>query len=932
MFERCAPVTPLSALLAICTLAGLYAAHGLRERRSSLWAFRITLSFGFAAAAALHLVQSDVWIGASVFCVCLGMLTIHLFHTTSRQWLGTWLLSLLAISLVALTGWAMQALGWWSLEVYMKISLSAMSLLVGGALIYATSFVPSRHLLFQVAAVVMCAALADVVVFAAFDRIGLIDRDLRLLMVTLGVLVGSWYLDLSRFSKIGTLSQRRAFDSLLGTLETLAAASDVRLSNEQLLSLSTLAATTTEAADVGVGSMDSWKRLLEAAVILVPGAEGGSIRIRDDNGEFCFTAQQGFSDHLLGLRVSARQASDWHGDLLEWHKGQARTVGRPFDTHTALDADPQFSPTETKRIRANLYFPVVVDGEVMAEINLDSFSDVDAFNGDSLLAAKQFAVQIAALVKAQRERAKLTARLREFEMLELMTSALHDAHTPQHVAAAVVKETTRLLNAPNVAMLLINAELTSLQLSSGVGLYQHHIGFELPWGHGLSWRAIQARETLESRDVDNDPRAVQLTPSPRRVPLEQLTVPLIDSGGGTLGTLLISRELQQGFTILDKRLTEVIGRVAAGTLERVQVTRDLHAQIKQSQNLLSLAQLLEGNDEQSLLTALERVRLLGKADAAVITEVKDGLIKTRLHSGTFNAALAQGLESGMSLAQSKTITLGRHSFQITRDGPAALQPLMQTFAITAAFAVIINDTHSLVLYRDTGDGWSASERQMLEAAARMLGALVGRLERVKTLENGYASALKTIGLALEMRDLETANHTERVARLAEAVAERLCVPTAERLAIRWGAYLHDIGKFGVPDAILQKPARLLEHEMAVVRQHPQLGYDLVRDLPFLPSAARDIVLYHHERWDGGGYPSGLAGEAIPLSARIFAVCDVFDALRSKRVYKAALSLEQSLLELHREAERGHLEPRLVQALEEVVQNDPQQLEGVLYPA
>ena len=924
-------VTLLSALLAICTMAGLYAAHGMRDQRPAFWAFRSLVSLGFAASVALHLVRSDTWIGASVFYVCLGMLTIHFFHATSRQWMGTGLLSLLSASLVALLGWLMYTLGLWPLQTVVNMSLTVLSLLLGGALIYATLLIPSRHSLFRMVAVMMCAVLADIVVFAAFGRVELIDRDLRLIMLTIGVLVGSWYLDLGSFSKIGTASQRRAFDSLLGTLETLAATTDIRLSNDQMLSLSTFTDTTTEAAEARVGSSESWKRLLDAAVILVPGAEGGSIRIRDGDGDFTYVAQHGFSNSLLGLRVSAQQASNWHGDLLEWHSGRARTAKRPFDTREPLDANPQFYSTETKRIRANLYFPIVVDGEVMAEINLDSFSSDSAFSDESVVAAKQFAVQIAALVKAQRERAKLAARLREFEMLELITSALHDAHTPETVAASVVSETVRLMNAPNVAMLLMNTPLTSLRLSSGLGLFANHVGVELPWGHGLSWSAIQARETLESRDVDNDPRAVQLTASTSSTPLEQLTVPLLDSSGGALGTLLVSRELQLGFTQLEKRLIEVIGRVAAGTLERVQVTRDLQLQVEESQSLLSLAQLLEDNDEQSLLTALERVRMLGKADAAVITDASNGFVTTRVYCGAFTEALRQGLEVGMSLAKAASLTMDRRSFQVTTERPPELRSLLKQLGITAAFAVVLDNFNSVVLYRFTGGGWSAAERQMLEASARMLGALVSRLGRLKTLENGYASALKTIGLALEMRDLETANHTERVALLSEAVGEQLGLAAAERLALRWGAYLHDIGKFGVPDAILQKPARLSEAEMVLVREHPRLGFDLVRDLPFLPSAARDIVLYHHERWDGGGYPTGLAGDAIPLPARIFAVCDVFDALRSKRIYKDALSLDASLLELHREVERGHLELRLVTALEEVIQRSPQRLELPLYP-
>ena len=902
----------------------LYAAHRWR-----VWAFRVLLCSAFAASVSAHMLSTRVWFGSSLFYVALSLLTIDFFHGEFRRWLGTWRLALLAVSAVAATAWGLSAVKLLPLEVVVGMALSTLSLLMAGGLIYATQLIPNRNPLLKMAIAAMCAALADIAVFTVFGRGDQIDSGLRLALLTIVVLSGTWFLDISSFSKVVTVSQRRAFDSLLGTLETLAATSDVRLTSEQMLSLSTLTTTTSEAAGIGVDSSEGWKRLLDAAVILVPGAEGGSIRVRDDNGEFCFVAQHGFSDELLGLRVSAQQASDWHGDLLGWHGGRARTVKRPFETHAPLDADPMFYSAQTKRIRANLHFPVVVDAQVMAEINLDSFSAIDAFNDESVTAARQFAVQIAALVKAQRERGKLTARLREFEMLELITSALHDAHTPAIVAASVVSETMRLVNTPNVAMLLINPELTSLRVSSGVGLFEERVGQELPWGHGLSWSAIQARETLLSRKPDND-HALLMSSS--QVPLEQLAVPLFDSSGGPLGALLVSRELQLGFTQLDKRLIEVIGRVAAGTLERVQATQNLRFQVTESQNLLGLAQLLEGNDEQSLLTTLERVRVLAKADAAIITDNTDGRISTRLHTGAATESLRQGLEAGMSLSYAQSITLSRPSFQVTRDQTPELRTLLQRYGITAAFVVVISEVNSLVLYRFSNDGWSAAERQTLEAAARMLGALIGRLGRLKTLEGAYASALKTIGLALEMRDLETANHTERVAVLSEAVAEQLRVPAAERLAIRWGAYLHDIGKFGVPDAILQKTVQLSEPETAVMREHPQLGFLLVRDLAFLPDAARDIVRYHHERWDGRGYPAGLAGEMIPLSARIFAVCDVFDALRSKRVYKAALSLEQSLLELRREAMDGHLELRLVEALEAVIRGNPQRLEGALYPA
>ncbi|HYW06384.1 MAG TPA: HD-GYP domain-containing protein, partial [Longimicrobium sp.] len=116
-------------------------------------------------------------------------------------------------------------------------------------------------------------------------------------------------------------------------------------------------------------------------------------------------------------------------------------------------------------------------------------------------------------------------------------------------------------------------------------------------------------------------------------------------------------------------------------------------------------------------------------------------------------------------------------------------------------------------------------------------------------------------------------------------------------ALRWGAYLHDVGKIAVPDGILRKPGKLDAAEMEQMRRHPAIGLEFGERIGFLPRGALDVILHHHERWDGGGYPAGLAGEAIPVLARIFAVCDVFDALVSERPYKRAWTRAEALAEI-----------------------------------
>ncbi|PTA66798.1 HD domain-containing phosphohydrolase [Deinococcus arcticus] len=185
-----------------------------------------------------------------------------------------------------------------------------------------------------------------------------------------------------------------------------------------------------------------------------------------------------------------------------------------------------------------------------------------------------------------------------------------------------------------------------------------------------------------------------------------------------------------------------------------------------------------------------------------------------------------------------------------------------------------------------------------EALAAMLASVGTRvMERSAHLSDLRATldaALNMLGVALEARDLETQGHTQRVRDLAARMGQALDLPEAQLTALRHGATLHDIGKLSVPDTILLKPGRLTPEERLIMEQHAPLGAELVARIPFLHPQAHGVVRYHHERWDGQGYPDRLAGEQIPLLARVFALCDVYDALTSVRPYKGAMGHEQAM--------------------------------------
>ena len=216
--------------------------------------------------------------------------------------------------------------------------------------------------------------------------------------------------------------------------------------------------------------------------------------------------------------------------------------------------------------------------------------------------------------------------------------------------------------------------------------------------------------------------------------------------------------------------------------------------------------------------------------------------------------------------------------------------------------------------------WQAvtpAARRAVQAVALRLGHVLERDRLLSELRRSLEGGFLGLGIALEARDLETAGHTERVVQLAEQLGDVLELPAATRQALRQGAYLHDIGKLAVPDQILLKPGSLDADEWAVMKSHSVRGFDIARSMAGLGDAPLQIIRYHHERWDGHGYPDGLRGGEIPLAARIFSLCDVYDALTSARPYKQAWSREEALAEIA--AQRGRqFDPELVTAFLELM--------------
>jgi putative nucleotidyltransferase with HDIG domain len=191
------------------------------------------------------------------------------------------------------------------------------------------------------------------------------------------------------------------------------------------------------------------------------------------------------------------------------------------------------------------------------------------------------------------------------------------------------------------------------------------------------------------------------------------------------------------------------------------------------------------------------------------------------------------------------------------------------------------------------------------------------------IQQAHDAAIEGWARTLELRDRETAGHSDRVLHLTLRLSRAMGITGEELQHIRWGALLHDIGKLGIPDQILLKPGPLDAEEREIVRRHPEQGYQLLKDIDYLEPIL-DIPHYHHERWDGDGYPCGLRGEQIPLTARIFAIVDVWDAMTSDRPYRPGIPYAVTITHI-KEQSGKHFDPAVVEhflAMMEDLRHDP----------
>jgi HD-GYP domain-containing protein (c-di-GMP phosphodiesterase class II) len=231
-------------------------------------------------------------------------------------------------------------------------------------------------------------------------------------------------------------------------------------------------------------------------------------------------------------------------------------------------------------------------------------------------------------------------------------------------------------------------------------------------------------------------------------------------------------------------------------------------------------------------------------------------------------------------------------------------------------AVTVRDGIVLDVVAEARPTFDSADARLLETVAEQIGSALRSAAQYEQLERAYLATAEALGSALESKDAHTAEHARSLVRNAEAVGRRLGMSAQELRDLRYAAAFHDIGKVAVPEQILNKPGPLTESEKREVERHVEVGAQILSEVDFL-AGVLPLVRHCHEHWDGGGYPDGLAGDTIPLGARVILVCDAHDAMTADRPYRRALAPDAAREEI-RSSAGGQFDKRVASAFLEAV--------------
>ena len=398
-----------------------------------------------------------------------------------------------------------------------------------------------------------------------------------------------------------------------------------------------------------------------------------------------------------------------------------------------------------------------------------------------------------------------------------------------------------------------------------------------------------------------------------------LVVPL-RSGDGDIGLLLLDPDEGGGFTSEQIDLAVACANQAAVNIERSGLFAEMEGKLKHMAAVGIVARTLSSSldPDERLQSLLEMATALARADsgAILLPEEMFGELKEAASSGDAGWVSEEAFRKVARWVNEhgETVLLQRG----TRDPRFGEVEVGVETSITSSLMVRGKVIGVItVASRSPDEKYTGDDLEMFGNFAAQAAVAIENTQLYERLQDTYLGAIASLAAAIEARDPYTVGHSARVTQYSVAIAESMGLNSDEVEEVRLAGILHDLGKIGVPDSILNKPGRLTEEEYSAIKMHPVLSMRIVEPLPHLGNII-PMIYYHHERYDGCGYVEGKAGQDIPLGARILAVADSFEAMTSDRPYRKALSRQEAMAEVRRNA-GSQFDPEVVRHFLELLE-------------
>jgi PAS domain S-box-containing protein len=569
--------------------------------------------------------------------------------------------------------------------------------------------------------------------------------------------------------------------------------------------------------------------------------------------------------------------------------------------------------------------PMISRDRVIGTINLES-TDSDAYSerDENLLAALANSATVA--FENARLYTETQRRVRELETINNISSSLRLAQSVGDMLPILLNETLNLLKTRHGSIWLFDQSNNILVQRIAKGAETDLKFTLLSPQEGIVGRTFTSGEKYISRELKVDPLLFEGNRQSMQPGLGCVCLP-IRSTAGSVGVLMLLIESDRQITTDEMHLLTILAEIAGNAIHRAELFEQSQEQVRRVTALRDIDSAIASSTDLRVtlnILADHALRHLGvdAVDVVIYRSELQSLIYfcgTGFHTPSPSRPLVR---IGEGLA-GQVLMKGRvdHVIDLKNSREAQRDPMLlrEGFVTYIGVPLIVKGQIKGVfeIFHRSPLSPNAEWMQFLQTLAGQAAIaidtsqLFDNLQRSnQELTQAYDTTLEGWARALELRDRETEGHTRRVTDLTLRLARRLGINDDDLINIYRGVLLHDIGKMGVPDQILKKTGPLTELEWEEMRTHPQLAYDLLSPITYLRSSL-DIPYCHHEHWDGSGYPRGLQGEQIPLSARIFSVVDIWDALLSDRPYRKAWP-RQKVLEYLRQISGSMLDPRIAE--------------------